>query len=228
MFVSFETFVSKVLDENRSNQIEQFYGDSLPEKISELVWLYIKRRPYLKEALRSKIVNYSALARRLSLEILGRRKNIAAVKASLMRISLRLSESEGSLEERVLSVLKDSSITITTKVAVVISSLPLDKLKPLSFVKSRGHVTYIVPELALEELRKSPAIIKIERTLNLITIHSTEDIESVPGVIAMILNALASDGINVVEFISCYTDTILIVKESDTSRVYEILSAMMR
>jgi hypothetical protein len=198
------------------------------EKISELVWLYVKRRPYIKELLRSGVVNYSALARKLSLEIFGREKNLAAVKASLIRIARRLSENEESLEEKVLNVLKDSSITITTKVAVVISSSPLEKLKPLSFVKSRNYITYIVPELALNEIKKSSGIIKIERVLNLITIHSTDEIEKVPGVIAMILNALASDGINVVEFISCYTDTLLVVKEADTTRAFEILSELMR
>lgn len=41
------------------------------ENISELVWLYVKKRPFLKEILREKIVNYSALARKISVEVLG-------------------------------------------------------------------------------------------------------------------------------------------------------------
>lgn len=200
----------------------------MKEKTSELVWLYIKRRPYLKEVLRSHTVNYSALARTLSADIFGRRKNTTAVKAALMRIAEKLAHSEESLEEMVLKVLKDSSITITTKVAVVISTMPLERLRPLSFVKSGGNVTYIVPETALEDIKRSKTILRTESTLNLITIHSGEDIEETPGTIAMILNILASEGINVVEFISCYTDTLLVIKESDTARTYEVLSELTR
>jgi len=39
---------------------------------------------------------------------------------------------------------------------------------------------------------------------------------------------LSSEGINVVEFISCYTDTLLVVKEADTAKAYELLSFIMK
>ena len=77
----------------------------------------------------------------------------------------------------------------------------------------------------LEKLDKRPS--KVEENLNLITIESPEELEEVPGVISYILGALASEGINVVEFISCYTDTLLVVKQADTERAYSILSRIM-
>lgn len=197
-------------------------------KKSELIWLYVKRRPYVKESLRSGFVNYSALARRISSEVFGRKKNTNAVKAALIRIAERIAEEEETLEGAVLNVLKESSITITTKVAVVVCSSQLEGIRPLSFVKSREFITYIISENEASKVRKNRAIMKSEETLNLLTIHSSPAIESTPGVISTILGVLSSEGINVAEFISCYTDTILVVKESDTTKAYEVLSGMMK
>ncbi|MFH1222137.1 MAG: ACT domain-containing protein [Candidatus Micrarchaeota archaeon] len=200
----------------------------MKENVSELVWLYVKRRPYLREVLRTQVVNYSALARKLALEIFGRKRNETAVKAALIRTAARLSKIDSSLEEKVMYVLRSSSLTITSKVAVVVSRAQLEKTTPLSFAKSRDYITYIIPEANLKEIKKAKAVLKTESTLNLITVHSKEEIEETPGVIAMILDSLSAEGVNVVEFISCYTDTLLVVKESDTAKAYEVLSALTR
>ncbi|VVC01547.1 Uncharacterised protein [uncultured archaeon] len=106
------------------------------ENVSELVWLYLKRRPYLREVLRTQVVNYSALARKLTLEIFGRNKNEIAVKAALMRTAVKLSKVDSSLEERVTRVLRSSSLTVTSKVAVVVSRAQLERIVPLSFAKA--------------------------------------------------------------------------------------------
>ncbi len=196
-------------------------------KISELVWLYVKKRPFLKEIIREKTVNYSALARKISTEAFGNKKYVNAVKMALQRLSHKLEAKEESLEKDILSVLKSSSITLMSKIAVVVSSSTLENIKPLSFVKSRDAITYIIHQQDLENIKKSRSIRLTQDTLNLITIHSPEELEDTPGVISMILGLLASEGINVVEFISCYTDTLLVVNESDTSRTYELISELM-
>ena len=69
--------------------------------------------------------------------------------------------------------------------------------------------------------------LEMEKNLNLITIESPEELEEVPGVISHMLGALASEGVNVVEFISCYTDTLLVIRETDTEKAYRLLAALM-
>ena len=122
------------------------------ESTSELVWLYVKRRPFLKEILRERIANYSALARKISKDAFGTQKRANAVKMALVRLSVRLSEKEESLEEKILLTLKRSSISIRSKVSVVISSRELEGIKYLSFVESKGAITYIMEEGELEKL----------------------------------------------------------------------------
>lgn len=195
------------------------------EKISELVWLYIKRRPFLKEIIRDGIVNHSALARKISIEALGSIKYQNAVKMALIRMGTRLEKTESQLEGRILGVLKKSSMVIKNKVVAVTTKREIDGITPLSYAKSGRHVTYILEQVDFEEIPKK-LVWKEEENLNLITIESPETLEEVPGVISHILSALASEGINVVEFISCYTDTILVIKQADTARAYQILSEL--
>ena len=195
------------------------------EKISELVWLYIKRRPFLKEIIRDGIVNHSALARKISVEALGSVKYENAVKMALIRMGTRLEKTESQLEDRILGVLKKSSMVIKNKVVAVTTKREIEGIRPLSYAKSGRHITYILEQAEFEVIPKK-IIWKEEENLNLITIESPETLEEVPGVISHILSALASEGINVVEFISCYTDTILVIKQADTARAYQIISEL--
>ncbi|VVB58539.1 ACT domain protein [Candidatus Anstonella stagnisolia] len=197
------------------------------ESISELVWLYIKRRPFLKETLVEKTVNYSALARKISIEAFGSKKQQNAVKMALVRLSSKMQGEDENLEGKILKVLKGSSLSIKSKVAVVISLRELEGVKYLSYAESGGTITYVLEEAELAKLRKQKSIVKTEHNLNLISIHSPPALEEIPGVVAHLLNSLASEGINVVEFISCYTHTLLLVRAADTTRAYEILSKLM-
>lgn len=197
------------------------------ENISELVWLYVKRRPFLKEILRERIANYSALARKISIEAFGNKKKQNAVKMALVRLAGKMAEKEDDLEGKILKILQGTSLTIKNKVATVISSRPLEGINYLSFVEGKGFFTYILEETELEKVRRTKTTILIEPNLNLISLHSPPALEETPGFIAHILAALASEGINVVEFVSCYTDTLLLIKQVDTGRAYTILTKIM-
>lgn len=197
------------------------------EKISNLVWLYVKGRPSLREGLRYGLINHSALARMICGELGMPKERFDAVKVALIRLSRKLAEKGDSGGEKVLEVLERSSISIQSKIAAVVSRRELE-LKAISHAKSGGYNTYLVEAAELGKVRGEKGITLISENLNLLTIKSPGEIEETPGVIAFILNALAHEGINVVEFISCYTDTILAIKERDTSRAYELLSSILR
>ncbi|MBN1169731.1 ACT domain-containing protein [Candidatus Micrarchaeota archaeon] len=194
------------------------------ENISNIVALYIKQRPFFKEVLSQGVVNYSSLARKISMEL--NLKNEDAVKMALIRLSRKMERNESDLESKIRSVMKKSSMIVKNKVAVIMTSRKLDELKFLSFTQSGRHMTYIVEQRELDSMEKMPG--RIEENLNLIIIESPEEVEQTPGFISYLLGALAAEGINVVEFISCYTDTILVLKQSETQKAYEILSTIMQ
>lgn len=196
------------------------------EKLSEIAWLYVKGRPMLVEGLGYGVINHSALARMVCRELGVSRGRTNAVKAALIRIAERLRKKELAVEKGIFSVLEGSSISIQTKIAVVVSRRELG-LRAISHAKSGDYITYMVERGELGKIKREKGIRLVHDDLNLITIKSREELEETPGVIAFILSALAHEGINVVEFISCYTDTIIAIRESDTAKAYELLSSIL-
>ena len=61
----------------------------------------------------------------------------------------------------------------------------------------------------------------------LINIHSPEDLEATPGVVAFLTALLAEQNVNIIEFISCWTETIIVVEKKDSLKAYEVLSNMV-
>ena len=51
--------------------------------------------------------------------------------------------------------------------------------------------------------------------------------EATPGVVAFLATLLAEQNVNIVEFISCWTETIMVVEKKDSLKTYEILSNMV-
>jgi hypothetical protein len=194
--------------------------------VSELVWLHVKRRPYLRETLKSGAANYSRLARAVSREIFGRQERFSATKAALIRIAARLCAEESAEEAKTIEVLKDTTISITGSVAAVTSSMPL-KLDAIAYVKSGGTYTYIISEKEAVRVSRLKCVLSCKAGQNMLTLSSSKVIESTPGVASLILMQLASEGINVTELISAYTDTILIIRQSDTERAYGMLLELM-
>ena len=140
-------------------------------------------------------------------------------------LSKKLEKTDEDLEGKILAVLRQSSMVVKNKVAVILTTRKLDNIKPLSFTQSGRHMTYIVEQRELEKEKQIPG--RIEENLNLIIIESPQSVEEVPGVISYVLASLSSEGINVVEFISCSTDTLLVLKQSDTQKAYGIISGIM-
>ena len=59
--------------------------------------------------------------------------------------------------------------------------------------------------------------------LTLITIKSPEDIETTPGVVSYLYSLFGEHGINIVETMSCWTDTIFVVSEDDFPKAMRVL-----
>jgi hypothetical protein len=68
--------------------------------------------------------------------------------------------------------------------------------------------------------------LKVLDELSLVILCSPPNLQDTPGCVSAILDAIAAEGINVLEFISCHTDTLMVVRNSDAVRVYEILCGL--
>jgi predicted regulator of amino acid metabolism with ACT domain len=189
--------------------------------IAQTVRSHLRNKPYLLEALEKGIVNLSELSRQIQEEL--KIENTSAVKAALRRFSEELQKHRQKREEKVIQVLKRSgiavydrkSVMITTKEIVTKSGMKVDLLDKYVYLLDRGDLPQRINSLVKHD------------NCTMIVIHSPEELEATPGVVAFLTALLAEQNVNIIEFISCWTETIIVVEKKDSLKTYEILSNLV-
>lgn len=178
----------------------------------------LKRKPYVKYALEQNIANMSAVARLIQKDV--KNTNIEAIKAALIRETHKLSYKRKIRDEIVIDILKNSKILIQDKISVVTSERKVD-LPYLVMTKLSDSFVYIVDQTKIPRIKEEGLV--LSRDLNAVFISSVNNIGEIPGFIAFLTNILASEDINIKEFISCHTDTVIILTQEDAIKAFTIL-----
>ncbi len=195
--------------------------------ISSDVRFYLKHRPYVLEMLSLGVFNYSSLARTVARELGLGKPSHSAIKAALIREADRQKASQSDAGRKISTVLSSSRIELRSKVCVFLGNRPLPEgLSPIAHSNSYGFHMAVLDQQDAMKLRLRAGE-RLERGCDLVVIRSPPSIERTPGVISLVISSLAREGINVVEFISCAYDTLLVVKNRDTERTFNILSNLM-
>jgi hypothetical protein len=189
--------------------------------IANNVRSYLRNKPYLLEALEKRIVNLSELSRQIQEEL--KTSNTSAVKAALRRFSEELQRHKQKREEKVLQVLKRSGMAVYDRKSVVITNREVDVKNALKVDLLNKHV-YLLDRSDLPE--RISTLVKHE-DCTMIVVHSPEELEATPGVVAFLATLLAEQNVNIIEFISCWTETIMVVEKKDSLKAYEVLSNMV-
>jgi hypothetical protein len=211
-----------------------------PVPIARRVREYLDGHPPLGDALRSGVANHAAIARRVA-DDLGIRR-IDAVIAACRRYPRTRGDPLGETAAR--RVLRKSRLESRSKVAAITVGLGTDVLQRLGDVVeelldenllcrviqvSRGTVILVdedsVPRVT-RPLREAQ-IVRIRRGLVEVAVTGPESIEETPGLLRLLAAVLSSQRINIVEALSCYTDTIFLLDESDLSRAMTALSKVL-
>jgi hypothetical protein len=198
---------------------------------------YIDSHPSIRDCLQMGLVNLSALARRIvnETDVESEDAALIACRRYTMPPGFR------SREAAVKALLRKSKVEIHSKVAII-TVLPsydvireVGRVTPKYFGKGRlfrivqgsTGLTLICDEaLADELLELLPRRDVIAATDGLVEmiVTSPEEIARTPGVISYLMAALAADGINLNETMSCHTDSIFLVSESDMMRAFTTVS----
>jgi len=189
--------------------------------IANNVRSYLRNKPYLLEALEKGIVNLSELSRQIQQEL--KTSNTSAVKAALRRFAEEAQRHKQKREEKVLQVLKRSGMAVYDRKSVVITNREIDVKNALKVDLLDKHV-YLLDRSDLPE--RITTLVKHE-DCTMIVVHSPEELEATPGVVAFLATLLAEQNVNIIEFISCWTETIMVVEKKDSLKAYEVLSNMV-
>jgi arginine repressor len=182
---------------------------------------YLRNKPYLLEALEKGIVNLSELSRQIQKEL--KTRNITATKAALRRFAEELQKHKQKREEKVLYVLKRSGIAVYDRKAVIITAKEIAAKSGLK-VDLPDKFVYLLDRADLPE--RVSTLIKHDNC-TMIVVNSPEELEATVGVVAFLTTLLAEQNVNIVEFISCWTETIIVVEKKDSLKAYEALTNLV-
>jgi len=186
--------------------------------IAQDVRSYLRNKPYLLEALEKGIVNLSELSRQIQIEL--KTKNITATKAALRRFSEELQKRKQKREEKVLQLLKRSGIAVYDRKSVIITAKEISNNTGMK-VDLPGKFVYLLDRVDLPE--RISTLVKHDNCTMLV-VNSPEELEATVGVVAFLTTLLAEQNVNIIEFISCWTETIIVVEKKDSLKAYETLS----
>jgi hypothetical protein len=189
--------------------------------VAQNVRNHLRNKPYLLEALEKGIVNLSELARQIQKEL--KTDDTSAIKAALRRYSEELQKHKQKREEKVLNLLKRSSIAVYDRKSVMITGKEVSSKTGMK-VDLLDKFVYLLDRSDLPE--RVNALVKHDNC-TMIVVHSPEELEVTPGVVAFLTTLLAEQGVNIVEFVSCWTETIIVIEKKDSLKVYETLSNLV-
>ena len=189
--------------------------------IAQNVRNHLRNKPYLLEALEKGIVNLSELSRQIQKDL--KTDDVSAIKAALRRYSGELRKHKQKREEKVLQLLKRSGIAVYDRKSVMITSKEINSKTGMK-VDLMDKFVYLIDRSDLPE--RISTLVKHDNC-TMIVVHSPEELEVIPGVVAFLATLLAEQNVNIIEFISCWTETIIVVEKKDNLKTYEVLSSMV-
>ncbi len=216
--------------------------------ISEMVSLWIRRSPFIEEALDEGLINVSSLARKMQKEISIQLKMEVQIGAIVMAIQRRNPGPYKKVNNKLFkffSSLGDLSVRseiseftyMNSKTLFFKQGKMLEELVKTSgvsfcaFSQGVAETTIILSDDLVDYQRK---IMKSEKLLNTVsglasvTIRMKEENMHISGIYYFILQRLAWAGINIVEVISTTCEFTLVIKEKDTDLCFSQLLKLKR
>lgn len=201
---------------------------------------WIDARPVIVESLRLGIANHSAIARQIAEELGG--DQLPAIIAACRRYGR--GPTGPSYERAIARTLGSSRIETRTKIATITLVQGLDVLQRLGdlveeildengicrLIQVSQGTVIVIDEDSVgrfhRKLRESQ-ILSIRRGLVELAVTSPVSIEETPGLLSRLASVLSIRGINIVQAMSCYTDTIFVLDRADMSRAIEAFSRVL-
>jgi len=202
---------------------------------AEIVRKYIDGNPDLKDYLNRGIINISALSR----EIMAN-TGIEDFDATMAALKRYRSNGQAVYNSEILD---RSNLEMSSNISLIVikksyESLKiitgiignLKKLNSINFVETKNSFSIIGDNETIKGFSNffsDEQIIEQKKDLGQLSIISPEEIEKTKGYINFITMLLYRAGINILQIISFYSDTIILLEDKDLTDAFKIISAKM-
>ncbi len=198
----------------------------MSEKIEKKIDEYLDRQPYLKKCLSEHLVNKSSLAKKIKNEL-----NIGAFSTIHLALN-KIQENSSETYDSAKKIINKSNVEVKTDVLVFIGKNHLEKV--MDIVNKAASLNEEIDFLKLKhswivfsskKYEKQLSALSFKKHLNVtkILIQSPPSIEDTLGVLGKIVNNFSNQGINIIEFISCWTNTLILIETKQLSTAMKVL-----
>lgn len=212
--------------------------------VPQLVESIIKTSPILSESIEDGLVNYSSLARTLQPEIeerLFKKVTIGSIVMALKRLKIEHSSSNNQLKEA-LGKITDLSMR-SNLVSLTFTNSPTlfenqSKLLGVAAKISNSFLTIThgiyetsifisknLLEETLEIFEKETLKLKVENLSSITLILPKEAIDT-PGIHYSVFKKLYSNGVNVFETVTSFTELTIFLKPEDIEKAFAVLKQL--
>lgn len=205
----------------------------------------IRKSPFISEILNENLINYSALARRLRAEVekeLMKKVKTGAIIMSLKRLSKKIKSKQSIMQvlhhtpdmivkSNLAEYTFSNSTSLIKSYRMLLMEIDTESQYFLTFTQGIFETTIITSrELkdTIKNIFKSEKVIAKYDNLSSITIKYSEEIVETPGVYYLILKTLAWEDINIIEFVSTYTEFTIVLDNRDLERAFSVLKGLFQ
>lgn len=198
--------------------------------LAEQVFRWFDLNHTIKKCMARGLVNRSALARHIARDLgVDLPSKFDAIHMAVRRFEDQL---EPSGHDQATRVVNASRLEIRTGMGVAIGKGHINQLfqhaknaedlnHEFHMLKEPGIWTVVTSMTMLEHLR--PMAFRVHEDLVELVVKSPDQIESTPGVLQELVGRVTDANINIVEFFSCWTDTVFLIHKDDLPRALEVL-----
>jgi aspartokinase len=207
------------------------------------VWKYLDNNPSIKADISLGIINIRALAKYIiktqKMDVtldavisairryeINRQEDLFGKARKVIRETFTLSTRSGLIE---ISLVKDDDVQrILPELFEIIDYARGEVLR---VIQATECIKLLADEKNLEKVSNvfpKEKILRIEKNIAEINMHMHPNGAATRGILAVITNELAINGISIFEIMSCLPEMLLFVKEEDILKSYQVLYELCR
>jgi hypothetical protein len=210
--------------------------------ISQTVKHVINDDLSLQDALGRRYANYTAIARIIKPKVekdLGRKVNFESLVTSVKRVKPRFELAQGKGIENVLANSVVNVRTDVSKISVEKTKRSLEVARNLmasyqeeflQISESNSAITMVFDQKLLSTISKKfndEDVFDEQSDLAAVIVHSPKEIVRTAGVVLAIYAKIAENHVNIEDTVSCFTDTIIVIKMDEVARTFATLTDLI-
>ncbi|MDH7517490.1 MAG: ACT domain-containing protein [Candidatus Thermoplasmatota archaeon] len=202
------------------------------------VWKILDKNPSIRRDLALGIINNRALAKYIIKEHklnatldavisairryeIGRHDDVFVIAQKLLCQTVSLSTRNGLAE---VSLIKDNEVQ--QLLPEIFEIIQFVRGETLRIIQATESIRLLIDEKNLDKIKEifpRNKIIKIDRDIAEINIRMHPDMRTTYGILAVIANELALNGISIMEIMSCFPEMLIFVEEKNILKAYQVL-----